>query len=295
MSLDPKILTNENHIYFQKINFKDNNYFRKSFGSAGDIKKDDRKNKLIEKPPIGEQKKVVFNKVFALKREYYFGLRKILDEFIERAGDILEENAAALVKAKDPERQLKYIDNLMRDAIVKTNLLINKIISSAYDFGSERAQIETGITIGKSSVDFDSLNFLDNHNINLIEGAFSEVSARVKTQIRLGIQAQESIPQIVRRIKGDGSVFEVYKGRIQNIARTEVNRAMSEGHLNGYEQSGVIKKVEALIGTDPDGKCHELLQGKVFTIEESHGLIPVHQNCSCGWLPIIEGIQKAKI
>jgi hypothetical protein len=34
-------------------------------------------------------------------------------------------------------------------------------------------------------------------------------------------------------------------------------------------------------------KCQDL-EGKVFTTEEARGVIPVHPNCRCCWVSVIE-------
>lgn len=75
------------------------------------------------------------------------------------------------------------------------------------------------------------------------------------------------------------------------IARTEVISAHAEGQLNAFEKLGVeelgVKAEWVTAGDDrvcPE--CHEM-EGKVFSIEEAAGLIPLHPNCRCTWVPFI--------
>src|SRR3990167_7026413 len=133
-------------------------------------------------------------------------------------------------------------------------------------------------------------------NIEIIEGAYSSASASIKTNIRLGIQNGESTREIARRLRtGQSSVLEIYKRRFDTIARTEVNRAMTEGRINAYERSGTIKQVQFLIGLGPDNNniCEELYGGeqgglgRIMSIEEARGLYS-HPNCTCLILPVTE-------
>src|SRR3990167_4557827 len=273
------------------------NYFRKSFSSDGRLKDinsfqkilDTRKNKQFFKPPIGQQEKTSFNKLFKLRNDYVRVVKNEVDNFINKVVNDVVNNLNSFRKIKDPEDKLKDIDKTISETMPRVSLAVNSIINDAYNFGIERAEIHTGITLAKStSVDINALEFLERMNINVLEGEFSEMANRVKTQIRLGLESQESTAQIARRIKGNtaGVVERIYKNRFQNIARTELSRAVIHGRLNGYEQSGVVERVEGLIGAYPDGLCHKTLEGKTFTLEESRGIIPVHVNCSCDWIVV---------
>jgi len=76
--------------------------------------------------------------------------------------------------------------------------------------------------------------------------------------------------------------------RAKKICRTELVRAHAEAQLNEYESwkfYEVILDVELVTTTDPCPKCAEL-SNKIYTIEEARGLIPVHPNCRCAWVPV---------
>lgn len=79
--------------------------------------------------------------------------------------------------------------------------------------------------------------------------------------------------------------------RARTLARTEMTSAYAEATLNAYEEMGVDGvEVEVEFGTAGDDsvcpECEEL-EGKTFTIDESRGVIPVHPNCRCAWLPVV--------
>lgn len=84
--------------------------------------------------------------------------------------------------------------------------------------------------------------------------------------------------------------------RAEMLARTETIRSYAEATLNEFENWG-IEEVYALAEFQTAGdervceKCAGL-QGKIFTLKEAHGVIPVHTFCRCCWLPWIKELQK---
>ena len=84
--------------------------------------------------------------------------------------------------------------------------------------------------------------------------------------------------------------------RAEMLARTEIIRAFAESGLNEMQNWGV-EGVTALAEFHTAGddrvcpKC-EHLEGKIYTLDEAHGIIPVHPRCRCIWLPWVEELQK---
>ncbi len=89
--------------------------------------------------------------------------------------------------------------------------------------------------------------------------------------------------EIERRIR----VYEArkYRKRCALIARTETARAVSEGSILGYKQSGV-NKVEFIASADACEECADL-DGKIYSIGEVSGILPVHPACRCTYAPVI--------
>lgn len=86
--------------------------------------------------------------------------------------------------------------------------------------------------------------------------------------------------------------------RAVTIARTEVMHAHAEGQLDGFEQLGVDELgVLAEWSTAGDDRvCPQCadMEGKTFTVEEARGLIPLHPNCRCTWIPKVDEPKKKK-
>ena len=92
--------------------------------------------------------------------------------------------------------------------------------------------------------------------------------------------------QMSKEVKG------ITKKRAIALARTEIIHAHAEAQLDGFEELGVKKvgaRVEFLDSSD-DLVCPRCkkLNGKVFTIKQARGVIPVHVFCRCSWGIVIE-------
>ena len=77
--------------------------------------------------------------------------------------------------------------------------------------------------------------------------------------------------------------------RAQVLARTEIIRAHAEAQLQELENWKVLEvnvKAEWITAGD-DRVCPQCadLEGELFTIEVARGMIPLHAQCRCAWLP----------
>lgn len=101
-----------------------------------------------------------------------------------------------------------------------------------------------------------------------------------------GLGPMDLARQIVDRVDGIGIA------RARTLARTEIIAAHAEASLNSYEEAGLEGvAVTAEFSTAQDNavcpECEEL-EGKTFLLEEARGIIPVHPNCRCAFIPVIE-------
>lgn len=96
--------------------------------------------------------------------------------------------------------------------------------------------------------------------------------------------------QMVKRLK-------ITKSRANTILRTEIVRAQAEGQLAALKAFGVSKvgvEVEFLVTKNACPKCQKLA-GKIFPIEKASGIIPVHPNCRCSFIPHVEIPKRSKL
>ena len=78
---------------------------------------------------------------------------------------------------------------------------------------------------------------------------------------------------------------KVHRRRMENIARTETARAQSIGYVQGLEDVGV-EEVEFSSSPGACDECVALNENK-YPIAEASGIIPVHPNCRCAMLPVV--------
>jgi len=81
---------------------------------------------------------------------------------------------------------------------------------------------------------------------------------------------------------------KAHRQRTESIARTETARAQNIGYSQGMEELGV-KELEFSIFDDAEtsSECRGLNENR-FPPSEAAGIIPVHPNCRCVMLPVIE-------
>lgn len=80
--------------------------------------------------------------------------------------------------------------------------------------------------------------------------------------------------------------------RARMLARTETIRAQHVGNINTYRAAGVegVVVVAEWKATDDDRVCDDCaeMDGKQFTLDAIEGLIPLHPNCRCAALPVVD-------
>jgi len=292
--------------YKINTNLKMRNYFRKT-GGGGNLL---FAKAVARRIPQKQAKKITHKnvqKIEQLEKEYMNELNELLKNYINKIGEVVHTiderrflfkrgKINALKKVADPTREIEELEAIRREFIGKSRLLSAHFVTKAWDYGIDSAQIELDMPLNKIAIGAETIDLLKNMNIDIVEGAMSELGQKAKFHIREGILAGESIPDITKRLeKVKGSVELVYKNRMRTIARTEVSRAMNMGSIEAYKNSNVVRKVRVLIGKDPDGTCSAAFGGrpgqlgKEFSLDDPPSL-PNHPNCTCVVVPVTEEI-----
>lgn len=113
----------------------------------------------------------------------------------------------------------------------------------------------------------------------------------MRDELVTGLRTGKAAEEIAAAI--DAKLNSINLTRARTIARTEISGAHANATLNGLQISGV-RTVEALVEfalnqngpAKPCPICVDLA-GNIYTIEAARGIIPVHPNCQCGWLPVV--------
>ena len=96
----------------------------------------------------------------------------------------------------------------------------------------------------------------------------------------------------------DNAIRRIDRTRARVIARTELIYAHAEGQLDGYKKLGIdtVKaEVEWLTAGDERvcPSCADM-EGKTFSVDEAHGMIPLHPNCRCAWKPVVKVLGRRR-
>jgi len=134
-------------------------------------------------------------------------------------------------------------------------------------------------------VDKDTLDWLDDYAEEMAKTSIIVATDHIGRILEEAVEKGFSIPKIRNMIQEDFKEYSRNKATL--IARTETQRAVNEGRLRGYEKEDV-EKAEFLIAP---GACEECqpLNGNEYPLNEAKLMIPVHPNCRCTWLPVVEG------
>lgn len=171
-----------------------------------------------------------------------------------------------------------------------------------------RAAYERGVTQAASSfpaavrpvtsgfffqpVHASALEVLFTRNFEALKGVTDAMASTISRELTLGFAQGLPSIQLAKNLRDKVSGIGLVRAR--TLARTEVIHAHAQATLNVYEQMGVEE-----VGVEPEvefttaGDAHvcprcQALSGKVYTIKEARGVIPVHPNCRCRFLAVVK-------
>ena len=135
----------------------------------------------------------------------------------------------------------------------------------------------------KKQIDEFARGWIAERSLTLAKSINKTTLEALRHELALGFEAGESIQQLTKRIEGyfEGNA----KYRAETISRTETIACNNEGALHRYELEN-IEKSEFYPSPDACDECLALA-GEYLT-KEAHGMIPVHPNCRCKFLPVVE-------
>jgi hypothetical protein len=147
------------------------------------------------------------------------------------------------------------------------------------------------VAVGGVSLFEATISRLAASNYDLLRNASADMISAIRQELVTGVGQRLPLDDIAARITGRVDAIGLNRARM--IARTEIVRAHAEGTLDRFEDYGV-GAVSALVEWDEGAHCPictALQQADngygpgVYTLDQARGLIPVHPNCTCAWLP----------
>lgn len=131
-----------------------------------------------------------------------------------------------------------------------------------------------------------------------LEGITAEMDRQISRVLAEGLAAGSSPSELASQINNRIDKIGVTRARM--LARTEVIRAHAEASLNTYEEAGVLGVgVQAEWRTAQDSsvceECDAAAQSGPYAISEARGMIPLHPNCRCAWVPMVENPREVAL
>lgn len=130
-----------------------------------------------------------------------------------------------------------------------------------------------------------------------LEGITKAMDTKISRVLAEGMASGWGMDQIADRL--DDTVDGVGINRARMLARTETIRAHAEATLNTYEEADIegVKVMSEFTTAGDDSVCPECeaLEGTEYTLDEARGVIPVHPNCRCAWLPVVTDPKGKKL
>jgi SPP1 gp7 family putative phage head morphogenesis protein len=181
---------------------------------------------------------------------------------------------------------------------------------STYVHSSYRQGVQRAWEDANRGQFFEKKDFLEGSKAQFLRDAFNQPEAVSKLKL-LATRTFEDLRGVteqmaaaMNRVLSDGVAHgrhprviarelakqaDVSKAQAKTIARTEVIHAHSEGQLDSFERMGIEEvgaEVEFVTANDSRvcERCRHL-EGTVRTVDKARGVIPVHPNCRCAWIP----------
>lgn len=132
-----------------------------------------------------------------------------------------------------------------------------------------------------------AMEWISNRSLSLAKMVNGTTKEQLRKALAEGYLAGEGADQMAERIKD--FYRNGYEIRAPMVARTEVIAASAEADIKGYRDTG-IKMLEFYPALDERScnECLALVDGNPYPVGETRGIIAVHPNCRCIWLPIVE-------
>lgn len=184
------------------------------------------------------------------------------------------------------------LDRISRETVLAPGEpIVAESVKASYRYGvlyAEHALARIGIVskIGEGPADWRVLDVLQARNLSALKGISAETNKAIVRSLSEGINAGEGVVKLRKRLMTE--VEGIGYNRARLMAHTETMYASNEGAKLRYSQHGVSKVEWVTAGHSNTCSRCQALDGEVFDLGQAPP-IPLHPNCRCTLLPIIEG------
>jgi SPP1 gp7 family putative phage head morphogenesis protein len=182
----------------------------------------------------------------------------------------------------------EYVDSAYRQGTVRayTDVHASDLLNdeTAFYLGGKAEFLRSAFAQPETT---QKIELLYTRAFSELEGVTAAMDQQISRILAEGLAHGRGMAKIVREMRSKISEFS--KTRAEAITRTEIIRAHAEGQLDSFEALGVMQvhaAVEWLTAGD-DRVCDRCasMEGSTFTIEQARGILPLHPNCRCAWIP----------
>ncbi len=217
------------------------------------------------------------------------GLRIALEKELATLLELEVEEAPEIERNREDEEEQPRVPGQNRPE--------QQMLHEEYNFELNDYSVKEWLNFNFGEYLTSILDFINEDNFDLLrekgisQAQVGQLKAVLKGGFIRGASMNEISKNIERRVR-PGELKGISNAlRSMRIARTEVTRTAFQGSLKEYNKEQVQKlRFVSSLGQRTCPQC-ESLQGKIFSIQESAGLIPVHPSCRCTMVPVVEVIQ----
>ena len=160
--------------------------------------------------------------------------------------------------------------------------LLDKVTRSVYEENLSEFGLEFSIFSEQQAKSIASQNWSGISFSDRIWGNANKFNERVMSDVEELVIAGKNPDQLKKKLMED---FSVGYREADRLIRTEASHAYNEAAIESYKEAG-LAQVDFLAEADCCDICAEY-SGKRFLIGDVP-IIPVHPNCRCTYLPVIE-------
>lgn len=181
----------------------------------------------------------------------------------------------------------EYVDSAYRRGMMRAFMDTNKAsLAKTPDWyrGTREQFVRTAFA---QPLTMSKLELLSTRTFEQLQGITATMSQQLGRVLSMGLVSGWGPLKIAREMQK--TVAGISRTRARMLARTEIMHAHAEGQLDSFQLLGVEKLgIIAEWSTAGDdlvcSKCYAM-EGQTYTVDEARGLIPLHPNCRCVWIP----------
>jgi len=200
-------------------------------------------------------------------------LRSIVQRFTGDLDDIIDSEQKKVGRSRTKEALLALfaVNMFMRDDNLEAVSNMLEHVTTAYHGGIDYAP-------GKNSVEIMSHNDIIEQGVKeFITKMGDDVKDKATSIIQEGSSNGQSIADISQTLQDQ---LEIDRTRANAIARTEVMRSNNAGsYLQAKQEDYQFFVID--MRDEVCDFCADEYEGKVFTMDETEMLPPLHPNCAC--------------